>query len=241
MPHPVIIGEGDSEKAFSSKKEATEFFREMLARYRNNQTIGEADEQMLLGLLERHPEAVMKIGCGVKRFFRAGTGMGTDCFWLERTDGNTTDFSYLTCISGKRKSLYQEFAEACRQAVQPDLDAAKNAYFNEHADRDGRVKCDMTGERVTISEAHLDHKKPMTFEVLVRTFVAANRIEISHDMLSEPQDQQFATTFVDPSIAEQFRSYHKRTADLRIIKARENLRLAGAERITRAKRPVSFS
>ena len=62
--------------------------RAMLARYRNGDTMNEQDSQFLLNLLQRHPEAPDKIGCGVRRFFKArATSKGTNCFWLEREDG----------------------------------------------------------------------------------------------------------------------------------------------------------
>jgi hypothetical protein len=169
----------------------------MLAKYRNGEDANEQDSQFLRNLLERHPEAHQKIGCGVKRFFRDSTDEGTDCFWLERDDGTTTDFSYKSCVNAKGKSLYQEFAEACRQAVQTYLDAAKREHFEKHGNAEGKVPCEVTGELVAPYESHLDHKKPMTFQVIVATYIAARKIEIRSDMLSIPQDAQFVTTFVN--------------------------------------------
>lgn len=82
----------------------------------------------------------------------------------------------------------------------------------------------------------------MTFQVIVQTFIAANKIEIRADMLSTNTDAQFVTTFVDKELEQKFRDYHKdvveRVSGLRIIKARENLSLGGSERITKSKRPV---
>lgn len=182
--HKVIIGTGDSSVVFGSKAAALASFKSMLARYRNGEDVNEQDSQLLRNLLERHPEAHQKIGHGVKRFFRDRTDQGTDCFWLQRENGSSTDFSYISCVNAKGKSLYQEFAEACRQAVQPDLDAAKKAHFEKHGDTEGKVRCEVSGEMVASYESHLDHKKPMTFQVIVTTFVAANKIEIRTDMLS---------------------------------------------------------
>jgi hypothetical protein len=238
MAHEVVIGQGCSRRVFLSKKEAKTFCREMLASYRNNENISEDDSLFLAQLLERHPEAQHKIGCGVKRFFRAGTGMGTDCFWLERVDSSTTDFSFVTCVDAKGQSLYQDFAEACRQSVQTALDEAKKRHFEKYGDEDGKVTCDLTGEKVGPKEAHLDHKKPMTFQVIVTTFLKANQIEIRADMLLPPGDRQFAVTFADKELEERFRKYHGSIASLRIIKAAANLSLGGSERLTNPKSPV---
>lgn len=237
--HKVIIGSGDSEAVFESKTEALAFCKAMLARYRKGDDINERDSQFLRNLLERHPEAHQKIGCGVRRFFRDRTDQGTDCFWLEREDGTPpTDFSYKSCVNAKTKSIYQEFAEACRQAVQPDLNKAKKEHFERHGDAEGKIPCEVTGEMVALYESHLDHKKPMTFQVIVTTFIAANKIEVKADMLSTPEDAQFSTTFVDEELQRKFREYHRSVASLRIVKARTNLSLGGSERITKPKRPV---
>lgn len=223
---------------FKTQKEALAYCKAMLARYRNGETINEQDSQFLRNLLPRHPEAGQKIGCGVKRFFRDRTKEGTNCFWLERQDGSTTDFSYPSCVKAKGNSLAQEFAEACRQAVKPELDAAKQAHFQQHGNADGKVPCEVTGEMVAIYESHLDHKKPMTFEVIVRTFIASHKVTISPGMLSIPTDAQYVTTFVDEEIRQQFVAYHRSVCDLRIIAAKTNLSLGGRERITKPKRPV---
>jgi len=68
---------------FKFQKDAIAYFKEMLGRYRNGQTVAEYDHEMLMGLLERHPEADKKIGCGVKRFYKAKTDMSTSCFWID--------------------------------------------------------------------------------------------------------------------------------------------------------------
>jgi hypothetical protein len=51
-------------------------------------------------------------------------------------------------VNAKGKSLEQEFAEACRQAVQPELDAAKKAHFQKHGDAEGKVPCEVLPEGV---------------------------------------------------------------------------------------------
>ncbi len=232
----IIIGN----KEFKFQKDALAYFKDMLSRHRKNATIDGEDNLSLLSLIERHPEAVHKIGSGVKRFYKAPADMGTSCFWLERVDGSNTDFSYITAVKAKGKSLYQEFAEACRNSIQPDLTRTKECFFENNADSDGCVECEISGERIAIYESHLDHKKPMTFQVIVRTFIEAHEIEINRDMLSEPKDAQFTTEFTDLSIKERFKKYHHNIAQLRIINTKSNLSLGGSERITRSKRPVAI-
>lgn len=236
MAIPVQVGELD----FKTKKAAKEFFKAMLARYKDESDINEEDSSHLYNLIERHPEESQKIGCGIKKFFRRKTEKWTSCFWLERHDGSITEFSYNSCVDAKGKSIYQEFSEACREAVAPDLIETKKKFFEAHGDDDGKVPCDITDELVWPHESHLDHKKPMTFQVIVRTFMAAENIVPSRDILSEPQDQQFATTLTDESLAKKFIEFHHKLADLRIIKSKLNLSLGGSERILKSKNPVKI-
>jgi hypothetical protein len=236
--HKVIIVAGDSEVEFPSKTAAEGFFRAMKDRYRNGDTINAEDSPLLRGLLERHPEAHQKIGCGIRRFFKQRSDKGTDCFWIEREDGSQTDFSYIDCVNAKGKSLLQEFAEACREAVQPQLDEAKREHFRKLGDADAKVACEVTGKMVAHYESHLDHKPPMTFQVIVTTFIAANKIEIRREMLSAPADAQFVTTFIDSDLRQRFIEFHTKVAHLRIVAKKENLRLGGSNRLTKPKRPV---
>ncbi len=223
---------------FKNKKEALKFFKGMLSHYRNGKQIDEYYSTMLFDLVERHPEALQKIGCGIEYFYKALTDEGTSCFWIKRKDGSCTEFSYITAVKAKGKNLLQEFSEACRESVRESLEAAKRRFFKQNADANGKVECEITGEKIALYESHLDHKKPMTFQVIVQTFLAANRISPHPDMLSRPQDGQFVTTFVDQSIERAFKDYHKRVAQLRIITAKKNLSLGGSERMTKIKRPV---
>lgn len=222
---------------FKFQKDAIEYFKCMLNRYGNGETVTEFDSDVLMSLLERHPKADKKIGCGVKRFYKDRTDMPTSCFWVERKDGSKTDFSYLTALRAKSKSLYQEFMEACRNSVKDDLRLTKMHFFEKYADKNGKVECDITGEKIAFNESHIDHKKPLTFQVLVNTFIAANDIQIIPEMFSH-QDAQFQTTFTDPDLKGKFVRYHHKVAQLRIIKAKLNLSLGGSERILKSRNPA---
>ncbi len=234
---PIKIGSME----FPFKKDALAFFKEMLSRYRNNQDVNEDDTDMLYALIERHPESLQKIGCGIKKFYKALTDKGTSCFWLKRTDGTVTEFSYPSAVNAKGKSLLQEFSEACRESVGQSLEEAKKRFFEQYGDKDGKVECEVTGVKIATYESHLDHKKPMTFQVIVQTFIAGRGIKLDRSMLSIPQDNQFVATFEDRDIEKAFREYHGKVAQLRIISAKKNLSLGGSERMTKIKRPVKLN
>ena len=99
--NPLIIGK----KEFKYQKEALTYFYRMLLRYQNSQIIHGDDHYILSSLIEYHPNAYQKIGVGIKTFFKAQTKKGTSCFWLERKDGTTIDFSFITAVKAKGKSV----------------------------------------------------------------------------------------------------------------------------------------
>jgi hypothetical protein len=62
--------------------------------------VNAADEEVLRAALALHPNADKKIGCGVKDFSVRSADFGSKCFWINRPDGTTEKFSYLSCIRG---------------------------------------------------------------------------------------------------------------------------------------------
>lgn len=72
----------------------------------------------------------------------------------------------------------------------------------------------------------------------MNTFIGANDIEIKPEMLLMSQDVQFQTTTIDRELKDKFRRYHHKVAQLRVIKAEQNLSLGGSERIRKSRNPV---
>jgi hypothetical protein len=212
----------------------------MLARYADGASVVGDDAADLAALLVRHPEAQKKIGAGVLEFYVApAEGMGTRCFHLRRTDGSSTDFSYLSCVSGRAKTVKQEFLEACREAVHDDILTLKKAHFAANADDSGKVRCDETGALLTWDEAHVDHSAPMRFEVICEFFLVSLNVDAPDPAwLSEPADHQYKTTFTDERILAAFRRHHDRAKRLRWVSKQVNLSLASRGALRFAKNTV---
>jgi hypothetical protein len=237
-PKPLTI----NGKQFAKRGAAIDHFRSMLNRHSIGQVVHQPDADDLADLVLRHPEAVEKIGTGIDHFeIRAAPQFGGQCFWIVRTDGSATDFSFMTCVRGKGKTVSQEFREACRMAIQNDVAKAKQAYFDQNQDGSGRVACEVTGQALTIDEAHADHRDPMRFEVIVAAFLASkNRDEPDSAWLTKSKDRQAVTTFVDIALRDEFRAFHKRLARLRWIEKRENLSLGGSGQLRHAKGSIQL-
>lgn len=241
---PITLSNG---REWRSQHAAREHFRKILYRYETNDIVSDPiDHDDLLALLERYDATITsgpsKLGLGVKSFQRRqnrGEGWTTPGFWVLRTDGTETDFSFPTAITGKPKPPSQEFSDACRAAVATDLAGAKKRHFREYGDADGCVECELTGARLTFQEAHLDHAYP-SFGHLVVAFRAARQWHdaIPRGVLTAAADEQTTTSFAEPAIAEAFRQFHHAAATMRVIAAKRNLSMASAQRRPKVKQPV---
>jgi Protein of unknown function (DUF3223) len=182
---PVVI----ATRAFKRQAEATELFREMLRRYKPGDRVNDVDSLDLAALFERHTEYGQKIGSGLGYFSVIMTEHGTPCFRINRKDGTGTEFSFPHCITARAPSRKQEVSGALRWVVRLDLFRKRDEYFSEFADSEGRVTCAETGELVTKSEAHMDHRAPMTFEVIVTTFLAHKGLALDQVPITYPSGE----------------------------------------------------
>ncbi len=84
---------------FAKKGDAELYLMEMLNRYDIGDKVSPDDAVVLKAVLAAHPEGEAKAGSGIFDFSVRSGGFGTKCFWVNRTDGTTEDFSF-------RKSIY---------------------------------------------------------------------------------------------------------------------------------------
>lgn len=218
-------------RSFYKQGDATAFFRAMLNRYRPGERVNDDDALDLAALLERHTEYVAKVGSGVSHFQVMLTDHGTQCFRIIRTDGSGTDFSYPHCITQQPPSRKQEVSQAFRRAVRFDLYKARDAFFAAHSDANGNATCAVTGLRITRDDAHMDHRPPMTFEVIVTTFLCGRGMSLDSVPLTTRQDNQVSPEVTDQTLSEAFRSYHSAIARLDLVRSTVNLAQASQHRL----------
>lgn len=210
-------------RGFATQAAATAFFQDMLGRYRPGDRVSDEDALHLAALLERHDEYKAKVGRGVDYFSIMMTEHGTPCFRINRVDGTGTDFSYRHCVAQRPPSRKQEVSSAFRRAVRFDLYKARDDFFVQNADRDGRVICAESGARISRDQAHMDHRAPLTFEVLVTTFLEGRGLSLEDVPITSGRDEQVSPEITDSALAETFRRYHARLARLDLVKNTTNL------------------
>jgi hypothetical protein len=87
-------------QTFKTKKAFEEKLRSILHAAEPGVEFGEPEHSFLLCVLFRHPDAVQKIGCGVRAFRVTTSKYGNRCFEAVRTDATWAEFSYLKCARG---------------------------------------------------------------------------------------------------------------------------------------------
>lgn len=176
-----------------TKKEMRERCQTIL--YGSEEVTGD-DFDFMLTILNRHTESEKKIGCGVKRIWSAPNPVFTNtrCFYLERHDGTTTDFSYTHCITPKDK-----VKKAFRNTIHPQI-------------KSFRLANNMGRDR------HADHH-PESFESLVSRFVAKH----GECKVNETEDNEYTCEFVDKKYSQRWYDFHLQEARLRDIPWRDNL------------------
>lgn len=232
MRKPLNIGENK----FSSKKDALEFYRTILNSYDKDEKLNSTDFDNVFALLEIHPQKTEKIGCGIK-YFRVGLAkFNTKSFELVRTDGTTEFFSFTKRIN-KPKDAFSKFREACRQSIQTDLRNVKQRYFEDYS-KNGKAKCQETGEILSYEDLNADHRQPNTFSVIVDRFIEVKRIDINK--MEYLQISGGPNEIANEKLKAEFREYHKEKANLRIVKKELNLSRAHQGRISKNSKDLTI-
>ena len=144
---------------------------------------------------------------------------------VRRTDRTSTDFSYREALSPT--SPTRKFKGALRRAVWPDLRTARDVYMARHGER---VACAVTGTTLFLrgrgNDAHIDHRRPSTFEAIATQFITERRLTDFAPLLAPHVDNDMADKVADPTLAIAFRRLHWSLAELDFLTSNANLSTA---------------
>lgn len=209
---PIVVGE----RRFPSKKLASAFVREILYRYDTGKRVSEGDSEFLADLLQLHPQAPQKIGCGV-RYFTVEQNDGSRGFWLTRTDGSRTDWSFLACLTAPTPET--EARAGFRTAVRAQVVAFRARF--DAANEVAQQVCPITNEALTAANVHIDHEPP--FADLLETFLQDVGLALGDVKVKPTVDGSTTTELADDGIRLRWEEFHQRTARLRAVSAQANL------------------
>ncbi|MCP1391282.1 MAG: DCL family protein [Methanothrix sp.] len=187
------------EQTFKNWKAAKECARNILNSYDMGVNISRKDQEFLTSALRlRGSEGEQKIGCEIKRIYIGSDGYEKRCFYLERNDGSTTDFSYIKCFSGhtkrsKKSPKMKDFEAACRTAIMSD-----------------KIE---VGRESNIDNVDVHHEQ-IPFKELVKTFIKERQIKLENVKFLGHEDNSTVIRFEDEQLENDFRVFHDNNAIL---------------------------
>ncbi len=122
------------------------------------------------------------------------------------------------------------FNIACRNAIQKDLIAVKQKYFNQNS-MNGFVKCQETNILSKWMELAVDHRQPNTFSMIVERFKEINSIKV--DRIEYKSNVENLILFQDEKLTQSFIKYHSEKANLRIVRKECNASRTALARVKR--------
>jgi hypothetical protein len=212
---------------FSSKTTAKNFFRSLRDRYADNVEITGEDSDHLHALIACHSEAAGKIGSGIRAFsVSVDEEFGsTRHFVIRRTDGSSTDFSFLGCIDGRNPR--RDRLEAMRRAVEDQIITFRDSYFAGEAEQ----ICPLRHIPITPVSYHVDHAPPEKFMALAERWFQLSGLVCLDVKITPPGDNQIVARMTDPEQTSSWVEFHRAHAVLRMLSPLGNL--SDANRRTR--------
>jgi hypothetical protein len=203
-------------REYPTKTAAQEAIRKVLYRYQPGETVGRPeDQEFLADLVQNHPDPASKIGVGIARF-EVRRNLKTPGFWIIRTDGSDTDFSFVKCL--RPPTHPQLVRTALRRSVDEQI-----WQFRDHALGGGQMVCSVSGDPIDRLNCHVDHDDP-TFSDLVDAYVAAHGGYEAFQVV-ETVDGAFGRRLADAQVEVAWQAWHKANANLRLVSIRANLSL----------------
>jgi hypothetical protein len=194
--------------------EKTKACRNILHYCKIGKYVRPEDFNFLIEIFQNHDEWIEKRGVGISNISTILTGYKNKCFVLHRTDGTTTDISYVASI--KNISKLDNIKKACRNAIYPIIqDFKKNVKY-------GIDRCSISGDILTPENTHIDHYD-LTFNEMFVEWLTNYNIEILYNMINKTKDNSTQTIFNNSTVERDFIEFHNNNTKLRAITKISNL------------------
>jgi len=223
----VIVNAGG--KTFKSKASLTRYCQYVLHNARLGCYLKGEWEQVMRDVFKMHHHYDSKTkGMSYKIGVRDGMFTSKDReFFIKRSDGTTTDFSYRKAINQRKNLAYVK--AALREAVNDQVYNYKMHYFERYADRNGYVVCAETNLKCTIRESHIDHY-PIQFDEILQKWADENGVKSEEVELISNGDNSTTWRIKDQKLVDSFVEMHKEMARYRIVLNKVNTQRKRAKR-----------
>jgi len=170
------------------------------------------DDPFWFDLIKQHPEYEEKNGVGIVSFKRKIHPINKLPYLIAvRADETEIDFSWISCVKQKKKTVKNNFDASMREAVADQIQEFKQSEFF-------KVKtCTECGDNFkSMSHAHVDHHKPL-FHDMVSFFVQGweGKTPIDFDDCTKTNRATFKPE--DSEFKQSWQAMHKSVAVLRLI------------------------
>ncbi|MDX2526210.1 DCL family protein [Streptomyces europaeiscabiei] len=205
------------QRRYRTKGAAQEAVQEVLYRYNVGSIVDQEDDhQLLLDLLDMHPNADDKIGSGVEAFAIAAPQRGPyPGFEVIRTDGSRIDFSYRECL--KPRTYRQQVLNVMRDEVKATI----SVYFESRKAADSLLS-DHSGTPLESTNTAVAYFRGPSFNDIAREFAESHGGWEAIELTSSAE--KGLGRFVDRDLAERWFIHHQAHAVLGLLSAEENRR-----------------
>lgn len=191
---------------FATKKAAEEHICSILDKHTHWQRLIYDEYRFVRALLELHPRSIEIIGCGIQDL-RVEDRDGGRGFTLIRTDGEKYDWSWRDCLYPPK--AFARISGICRKLVEDQ----KRQFRDEHF----RGVCEVLEEKIGLSECHVDHIPPDTFEALLTRWLQTVGRQASDIEIISSTEYGVRSHFADTTLAQSWAAYHAAHAHLRCV------------------------
>lgn len=190
---------------FKTKKALSEKIREIASR--GFRELDGDDLSLMLKVLELHPNYNEKKGSGVKSISIKPNAWGNSyTCWINRTDGSSIDFSWHSCLKGKKKTPEENLKQAMRRSIMEQITLFKieQSFFY--------TCCPECGSESI--ETEIDHDYPK-FRELYSEFVKNRNMPKEFDDCEKYLVAKFKKE--DEAIELEWKEFHEKKANLKMI------------------------
>lgn len=184
------------------------------------------DAYSFLGdLFQFHDEWQEKTGGSCFEITTGRSAQGTKCFYIIRADGTKVDISFPLAVkqipslrSSKKLPQYlTDYKNAARTAIKEQISS-----FRQQA-LDCSPCCPISNTRITLENSEVDHMAPLTFDRLLYDFTKTHGIDPGNTSVGSIEGT--VACFDDGGLSENWASYHKGHACLRLVSKAEHRKI----------------